>query len=97
MRGSTADLIRPKRALVSLKKGHLKLSSQRSKERKKNEEKQRELKGCIGHYQAHQHTHNGKESQKENREKGAKSFYEEIMAESFPTLKKAMDREIQED
>lgn len=35
-------------------------------------------------------------AQKENREKGAKSLFEEIMAENFPTLRKGIVRQIKE-
>lgn len=44
MRGSTADLIRQNKTFVSLNKGHLKSSSQRSKERKRMMKNEKSLK-----------------------------------------------------
>lgn len=44
MTGSTADLIRQKKTFGSLNKGHLKSSSQRSKERKRMKKNKKSLK-----------------------------------------------------
>ena len=45
----------------------------------------------MGSYKTGQSTHNRHSKKGEEREKGIENIFEEIMAESFPTLKKETD------